>query len=208
MAKKVRPDNLTWHDSQVGAADRRRLLGHAGCVVWLTGLSGSGKSTVARALEKRLIEAGRLACVLDGDNVRHGLNSDLGFSAEDRCENIRRIGQVAALLADAGLITMTAFISPYRAGRRGARGAVGEDRFVEVFLDAPLDLCEQRDPKGLYKKARSGEIADFTGLDAPYEAPESADLVLATGRLSVQECVESIMKLLQARNLLSGPQSK
>ncbi|MBN2582469.1 MAG: adenylyl-sulfate kinase [Planctomycetes bacterium] len=205
MAKKVRSDNLTWHAGSVTAADRGCLLGQRGCVVWLTGLSGSGKSTVARALESRLHEAGRLVFVLDGDNVRHGLNSDLGFSAADRDENIRRIGEVAALMAEAGLIVVTAFISPYREGRAGARKAVGPGRFLEVFLDTPLELCEQRDPKGLYRKARSGELEEFTGVDAPYERPESADLSLDTGRQDVGQCVEAMVQLLAERRFLSPP---
>jgi len=176
MPTKPKADNLTIHPGSVTVADRQKLLGQRGCVVWLTGLSGSGKSTIARALEAALTADGRLAYVLDGDNVRHGLNSDLGFSPDDRDENIRRLGEVAALLADAGVVTITAFISPYRAGRDRARAAVGDDRFVEVFVDAPLDACRQRDPKGLYKKAQSGDIQQFTGIDAPYEPPATKGL--------------------------------
>ena len=155
-------------------------MGQRGCVVWFTGLSGSGKSTLARALEERLVSSGHLVYVLDGDNIRHGLNCDLGFSPEDRNENIRRIGEVAALFRDAGIVVLTAFISPYRADRDLARQAVGEDRFLEVFVDAPLATCEERDPKGLYVKARAGEIPEFTGLTAPYEEPPNPALVVNT----------------------------
>ena len=151
-------------------------------MVWLTGLSGAGKSTLATAVEAALIRAGHAACVLDGDNLRHGLNADLGFSPEDRRENIRRAGEVAALFADAGLIVIAAFISPYRAGREAAREAIGAARFLEVFLDAPLAVCERRDPKGLYRRARAGEIAEFTGISAPYEPPEAPALTLDTAR--------------------------
>jgi adenylyl-sulfate kinase len=203
----VRPKsrNLTWDTGQVGAESRRRLLGHGGAVVWLTGLSGSGKSTIARALETRLVGAGCLAYVLDGDNVRHGLNADLGFAEADRTENIRRVGEVAALFAEAGVILIAAFISPYREGRRRAREAAGPGRFVEVHLDAPLDVCEARDPKQLYRKARAGEIEGFTGVDAPYEAPEGAELVLRTGETSVEESVERILGLLVDSGVLAVP---
>lgn len=188
--------NLTWHYSRVKAADREALLGQRGCVVWLTGLSGSGKSTIACALEEQLVAAGRLAFVLDGDNVRHGLNSDLGFEAADREENIRRIGQVAALFAQAGVITIVAFISPYAKGRLAARRAVGEGRFFEVYVEAPLEECERRDPKGLYQKARAGEIAEFTGVDAPYERPENPELTLQTGGVTPPQAVQKILEML------------
>lgn len=163
-----------------------------GTVVWITGLSGAGKSTIAQALTKDLSSRGHRSYILDGDNVRRGLNSDLGFSPEDRDENIRRIGEVAALFADAGIIGIVAFISPYRLGRRSARRLAPEGRFIEVFLDTPLEVCEERDPKGLYRKARAGEIPDFTGIDAPYERPESAEIVLDTSRLNLGECVARI----------------
>lgn len=205
MTESVKPKNLTWHAGSVSPAERAGLLGQHGCVAWLTGLSGSGKSTVAHALAERLVRSGRLAYVLDGDNIRHGLNADLGFSAADRAENIRRIGQVSALFADAGVITITAFISPYRAGRRSARQAVGDERFVEVFLDTPADECEKRDPKGLYRKARAGEIADFTGVNAPYERPEQPEIVLNTLETDVQTCVSTIVNYLEAEKLLSAP---
>jgi adenylylsulfate kinase len=196
--------NIVWSHGRVSAEDRARLLGQKGCVLWLTGLSGSGKSTIAHALERRLTEAGHACYVLDGDNVRHGLNSDLGFAPEHRDENIRRVGEVAALFADAGLIALVSFISPYRAGRQRAREAAGADRFLEVFVDAPIAACERRDPKGLYRKAREGEIADFTGISAPYEPPEQPDLHLRTDREELDACVERITVLLERRGLLAG----
>jgi len=199
--------NLTWHTSRVTSADRQALLGQRGCVVWLTGLSGSGKSTIACVLEVKLIRSGRLTFILDGDNVRHGLNSDLGFSAQDREENIRRIGQVAALFADAGVIVVVAFISPYIKGRLAARHAAGQGRFFEVFLDTPLQACEKRDPKGLYKKARAGEISKFTGLDAPYERPEKPELTIDTERVTPPEAVEKIVQMLRAGGIYQKDQS-
>lgn len=198
--------NLTWHAGEVSAEDRARLLGQVGCVVWLTGLSGSGKSTLARRLERRLLEAGRIAYVLDGDNVRHGLNADLGFAAEDRTENIRRIAEVARLFADAGVIAVTAFISPYRDDRRRARQLLDDGRFVEVFVDTPLETCRQRDPKGLYAKAQAGEIRNFTGLDAPYEAPETPELHLKTDAVDVDTTVEPILRYLQEHRLIDPSQ--
>ncbi len=193
------------HRGLVGPADRARLLGQHGTVVWFTGLSGSGKSTVAHALEKRLLDAGRAAYVLDGDNVRDRLNRDLGFSAADREENIRRIGEVAALFADAGLIAIVAFISPYRADRRRAREAAGGERFVEVFLDTPLAVCEARDPKGLYRKARAGELPDFTGISAPYEPPDAPELVLDTAQLTLGQSVARVIEHLAGRGRLAVP---
>lgn len=188
--------NVTWHGGEVSRGERP----HRGATVWLTGLSGSGKSTVAVALERLLIAEGRPAYRLDGDNLRHGLNADLGFSATDRDENVRRAGEVAVLLADAGVAALVPLVSPYRAGRdraRSAHDAAGVP-FVEVFVDTPIELCEQRDPKGLYAKARAGEIADFTGVDAPYEAPESPELILtpADGDPGVQ--AQLICELLRA----------
>ena len=194
--------NLTLHPSAVPAGARETLLRQRGCVVWLTGLSGSGKSTVAGAAEARLVASGHAAFVLDGDNVRHGLCSDLGFSPADRSENIRRVGEVAALLADAGILTLTAFISPYRADRSRARQSVGAERFLEVHLDVPLAVCEERDPKQLYRKARAGQITDFTGVDAPYEAPERPDLTIDTASLSLEECAERLVGLLRERGFL------
>jgi len=179
------------------------VLRQRGCVLWFTGLSGSGKSTVAAALESALVGAGHAAFVLDGDNLRHGLNSDLGFSPEDRSENIRRAGEVAALFADAGLVTLTAFISPYRADRESARAAVGPERFLEIFLDVPLEVCERRDPKQLYRRARAGEIGEFTGVSAPYEPPASPALVLDTSAADVSECVGRLVALLRRRGFLA-----
>lgn len=186
----------------VRRSDRERLLGQRGCVVWLTGLSGSGKSTLSRALERRLIDAGRLCYVLDGDVIRTGLCADLGFSPEHRQENIRRIGQVAALFADAGVVAIAAFISPYREDREVARRVASAERFVEVYLDISVAQCEARDPKGLYRKARAGELPGFTGVDAPYEVPEAPDVSLETATLSVLECVERLWVTLERRGLI------
>jgi len=194
--------NITWHEGHVGREEREKLLRQKGVLIWFTGLSGSGKSTVAFTLEHALAKLGRLAYVLDGDNVRHGLNKNLGFSAEDRTENIRRIAEVGKLFVDAGIITCTSFISPYRADREAAREVVGNDRFVEVFVEAPLETCEQRDPKGLYKKARAGEIKGFTGIDDPYEAPENPELVIRTDKISPQESTVAILSLLEERDLV------
>jgi adenylyl-sulfate kinase len=182
----------------------RRRLGQRGCVVWFTGLSGSGKSTVARALEESLAAEGRLVYVLDGDNIRTGLCSDLGFTAADRSENIRRIGHVAALFADAGAIVLTAFISPFRSDRAQARAIVGAD-FLEVFVDAPLNVCETRDPKGLYKKARAGQIAEFTGISSPYEPPERPELHLHNGERPLASVLADVRAALAARGYLAPP---
>jgi adenylylsulfate kinase len=192
-------------NSEGGAAargDRERFLGQKGCVVWLTGLSGSGKTTLARALECRLASRGRLCYVLDGDTVRQGLNSDLGFSPKDRAENVRRVGEVAALFADAGLIAVAAFISPYRADRRNARACVPPGRFLEVFLSAPVDVCAARDPKGLYAAARNGLVASFTGVSAPYEVPEHPELILDTGNCPVEACAGEILRRLELNGLI------
>lgn len=198
----VKSRNIAWHDGQVSADDRANLLRQRGCVVWTTGLSGSGKSTLARELEKRLVSIGRACYVLDGDNIRHGLNCDLGFSPADRHENIRRVGEVSALLADAGLIAITAFISPYRADRHRARHACGHRAFIEVFLDASLEVCRQRDPKGLYAKARAGKVRQFTGVAAPYERPTRPDLVLDTASMDVGQCADIVLNQLKARGII------
>jgi adenylylsulfate kinase len=198
------PRHLQRHEGTVTRGDRERLLGQRGAVIWFTGLSGSGKSTVARALEQRLVAEGRHVYVLDGDNVRHGLCADLDFSPAGRAENIRRIGHVAALFADAGAIVLTAFISPYRSDRAAARAAIGAD-FVEVWVDAALAVCERRDPKGLYKKARAGEIPEFTGISAPYEPPEDPDLRVDNGAWSLQQSVAAVHELMTRRGLLSPP---
>ncbi len=189
--------NLTRHRGLVDPDERERLLGQRGAVIWLTGLSGAGKSTIAYALERRLIADRHPAFVLDGDNVRLGLCSDLGFSPADRDENIRRVGETAALFADAGVIAIASFISPYRAGRDRARAMAG-DRFIEVFLDVGVDVCERRDPKGLYRKARAGEIPEFTGVSAPYEAPLAAEVTLDTDALEVDQCVDQLIGYLRA----------
>ncbi|MCL4684196.1 adenylyl-sulfate kinase [Myxococcota bacterium] len=199
-----RATNITWHQHHVTREDREKLLGQKGVTVWLTGLSGSGKSTIAVAAEEVLVSRGRLACVLDGDNVRHGLNKNLGFSPEDRTENIRRIGEVAKLFAECGVIVFTSFISPYRADRDLVRGIHPEGRFVEAYVSASVDTCESRDVKGLYKKARAGEIPEFTGISAPYEAPSRPELVLDTNRQSVEESVGQLVAFLEEKGYLSS----
>lgn len=188
--------NLTWHATKVDSVLREQLIGQRAATVWLTGLSASGKSTIAFELERALLERGRFAYVLDGDNVRHGLCRDLGFSEADRHENIRRIAEVARLMNDAGLIVISAFISPYRIDRDNARGIVGAGRFVETHIDATLAICEGRDPKGLYRKARAGELKDFTGISAPYEAPERPELRIDTGSTDPETSVARIVAYL------------
>ena len=194
--------NVVLQPGDIRREQREKLLGQQGMLVWLTGLSGAGKSTVARALEARLYEEQRLAYVLDGDNLRHGLNADLGFSPHDREENIRRVGEVAALFVDAGVIVIGAFISPYRRDRERVRATVTPARFIEVFLDVPLAVCESRDPKHLYERARRGEIAEFTGITSPYERPESPDVVLHTAEHDVDDCVASVHAELVRRGAL------
>jgi len=196
--------NIVWHPGAVTRDERERLNGHRGCTVWLTGLSGSGKSTIAVELEKALLMRGVRAYVLDGDNVRHGLNKNLGFSPADRTENIRRIGEVAKLFTDAGLVALTAFISPYRADRDQVRALMPDD-FVEVLVDCPLEVCEQRDVKGLYQKARAGKIPEFTGISAPYEPPLQPDLTLRTDAQSVEESVAQIVGFLVRRGTIGPP---
>lgn len=195
-------ENLTWHIGEVDREARAAAHGHRGAVLWFTGLSGSGKSTIGHRVERMLIERGAFAYILDGDNIRHGLNSDLGFAPEDRVENIRRIGEVARLFADAGALVLSAFISPYRKDRDRVRGLMGPGEFIEVFVDTPLEICEARDPKGLYKKARAGEISNFTGLDAPYEAPESPEVHLETAQLSVDEAAGLVINYLEEQKIL------
>ena len=198
-------ENLTWHIGEVDREARAAAHGHRGAVLWFTGLSGSGKSTIGHRVERMLIERGAFAYVLDGDNVRHGLNSDLGFAPEDRVENIRRIGEVARLFADAGGLVLSAFISPYREDRDRVRRLMGPGEFIEVFVDTPLEICEARDPKGLYKKARAGEISNFTGLDAPYEVPENPEVHLETANLSVDEAAAQVIRYLDEQNILGEP---
>ncbi|MCC6490387.1 MAG: adenylyl-sulfate kinase [Candidatus Hydrogenedentes bacterium] len=202
MADKVKATNITWHHADITKDDREKQNGHKAVVIWFTGLSGSGKSTLAHAVENALFDAGCRTFVLDGDNIRHGLNKDLGFSPEDREENIRRIGEVAHLFTQAGVIAMTAFISPYRADRDKARAIAGEGNFFEVYVKCALDVCEQRDPKGLYKKARAGQIPEFTGISAPYEEPDNAEIVVDTGVHSLEESAELVLGVLRDRGII------
>ncbi|MFM1651435.1 adenylyl-sulfate kinase [Brevibacillus sp. B_LB10_24] len=188
--------HLVWHPAAVTKRDRQRLYGHKSCVLWFTGLSGAGKSTLANAVEQQLHERGLHSYVLDGDNIRHGLNRGLGFSPEDRKENIRRIAEVAKLFVDAGIITLTAFISPYREDRELARSLLEPGEFAEIYVRCPIEECERRDPKGLYKKARSGEIGEFTGVTSPYEEPAAPELVIESGEVSVEESVRLILAYL------------
>ena len=190
------------HQSHVDAADRARLKGHRPAVLWFTGLSGAGKSTIARAIEVRLHQDGCHTFLLDGDQVRRRLNADLGFDAQSRHENNRRVAEVAALFADAGLIVIVALISPFRKDREAARATVGAERFIEVFVDTPLDVCEQRDPRGLYRKARRGEIPEFTGIDSPYEPPQSPELRVDTQKVSVDAAAETIYRYLVRTKIL------
>lgn len=198
--------NIHWHEGSVSREERFKKLDQKGCVIWMTGLSGSGKSTIACAVESALVNLGKHCYRLDGDNIRFGLNKNLGFSAEDRTENIRRIGEVAKLFADAGIITLTSFISPYRADRELARKTCeeGKLRFIEVYIETPLEVAEKRDPKGLYKKARAGEIKGFTGIDDPYEAPEKPELVLHTATMSLDDEVKAMVEYLDREGLLSA----
>ena len=191
-----RPALVRWHETTINKADRRRLNGHGSGVIWLTGLSGAGKSTLANELETRLRARAIRSYLLDGDNVRHGLNSDWGFSPEDRAENIRRVAEVSRLMVDAGLVVITAFISPFRAERELARSLMADGEFVEVFVDTPLAVAEQRDPKGLYRKARRGELKHFTGIDSPYEVPENPEIVIHTASTPVQESADCLYQLL------------
>ena len=195
-------ENVVWHPHPVTVAQREQLHGHRGVVLWFTGLSGSGKSTVAGALEEALHQQGVSTYLLDGDNVRHGLNRDLGFTAADRVENIRRIAEVARLMVDAGLIVLSAFISPFRAERAMARARVEDGEFIEVHVDTPLGLAEQRDVKGLYQKARRGELKNFTGIDSPYEAPEQPELHIDTRTLSAEQAAERVLITLRERGFL------
>ena len=188
--------NVVWHKMNVSREDREELLKQKGAVLWFTGLSGSGKSTVASSLEKRLHDMGKLTYTLDGDNVRHGLNSDLGFSDEDRIENIRRIGEISKLFVDAGVITIATFVSPFREDRQKVRDLLEKD-FVEIYIDCPIEVCEKRDPKGIYKKARAGEIKHFTGIDSPYESPINPEIVVSTHLNTLDECVDKLIAYLE-----------
>jgi adenylylsulfate kinase len=192
----TKPENVLWHNGKITAEDRSRILGQSGKVIWFTGLSGSGKSTIAVDVERELIRQGKLAYRLDGDNIRHGLNADLGFSDADRDENIRRIAEVAALFKDAGIITLVSFISPFRRMRQFARERAGKDSFIEIYVKASLETCRARDPKGLYQKARQGEVAEFTGISSPYEPPENPEIILHTESMSVPESVKTVIEYL------------
>lgn len=192
----MKDENIIWHNQSITKEKRLTLLNQKPCILWFTGLSGSGKSTIANAVELELFKRGRKTYLLDGDNVRHGLNKDLGFSEQDRIENIRRIGEVAKLFVDSGLIVLTAFISPFKSDRQIARSLVKYDEFIEVFIDTPLEVCEQRDPKGLYKKARDGAIKNFTGISSPYEAPEDPQIHIKTDEHSIEECVDIVINYL------------
>jgi adenylylsulfate kinase len=195
--------NTVWHDATITRPQRESLNGHRSVILWFTGLSGSGKSTLSHAVEASLYQRGCRTFVIDGDNVRHGLCADLGFSDQDRVENIRRVGEIAKLFTEAGIITLTAFISPFRADRDRVRNLVPAADFIEIFCDSPLEICEQRDVKGLYKRARSGEIKEFTGISSPYEAPETPDLVVQTGTESLENCVAEVLALLRQRGILT-----
>jgi adenylyl-sulfate kinase len=198
----IKSTNVVWQPSHVERGQREKRRGHRGAILWFTGFSGSGKSTLSIEVEERLFAEGCFSYVLDGDNIRHGLNGDLGFSPEDRTENIRRVGEVAKLFCDAGAIVLTAFISPYREDRDAVRRITQPGDFIEVFVDCPLDVCEERDPKGLYAKARAGEIAEFTGISAPYEAPENPEICLRTAELTVEESADRIVEYLRAGGYL------
>ena len=200
--------NIVWHNSQVTKNDRAKLTQQKPCILWFTGLSGSGKSTIANALEEVLRNNKNFTYLLDGDNVRHGLNSDLGFDDASRIENIRRVGEVAKLFVDAGQIVLTAFISPFISDREIVKNLVAQDEFIEVFIDAPLEVCESRDPKGLYKKARAGEIKDFTGISSPYESPKSADIHILNDKTSIEKACEQIIEFLIDNNYITWKETK
>lgn len=201
----LRATNITWHEGHVSRETRQALYGQKGATLWFTGLSGSGKSTTAYTVENALVRMGRIAYVLDGDNVRHGLNSNLGFSAADREENIRRIGEVAKLFADAGVIVLTSFISPYRKDRDFVRQLHGRGHlpFIEIYMATPMETCEHRDPKGLYRKARAGELKGFTGIDAPYEAPDNPELTIDTTSLKPEKAAATVIDFLHKKGIVS-----
>ncbi len=202
MKDKITNQNTVWHEPTVYRADREKLNRHKSAILWFTGLSGAGKSTLAHAVEDYLHKHGIRTYVLDGDNIRKGLCKDLGFSDADRTENIRRIGEVSKLMLDAGIVVMTAFISPFIKDRQIVRELVKDGDFIEIYCKASLDVCEQRDPKGLYKKARAGQIPEFTGISSPYEEPKNPELVLETGNRPIEDCVEQLMAFLKARNII------
>ncbi len=204
MSREIKSQNITYTEGDITHEHRVQQNGHEAAILWFTGLSGAGKSTLAQAVEQALFKQGCHTYVLDGDNIRFGLNRDLGFSPEDRTENIRRIGEVAKLMMDAGTICLTAFISPYIVDRQGAREITPEGKFIEVYTKCSLEECERRDPKGLYKKARSGEIPQFTGISAPYEAPENAELVVETDKNDIDTCVQQVLDYLRERGVLKA----
>jgi adenylylsulfate kinase len=198
----LKDNNITWHHSTVSKQDRQRLNGHKSCVLWFTGLSGSGKSTLANLVDYELHKQGLRSYVLDGDNIRHGLNKDLRFGNEDRKENIRRIGEVAKLFVDSGQIVSTAFISPFREDRALVRQMFAEQEFIEIFLNCPIQVCEHRDPKGLYKKARQGEITDFTGITSPYEIPDHPEIIIETNKIEIEQSILQIFAYLKEKKIL------
>ena len=202
MSRKARSPQIKWHNHELKNSSRAEQKNQKPCVLWFTGLSASGKSTTANAVEQKLFELGHHTYLLDGDNVRHGLNKDLGFSDSDRVENIRRIGEMAKLFADAGLIVLSAFISPFRADRKMVRDLVGEGEFVEIHMSTPLSVCEQRDPKGLYKKARQGDIKNFTGIDSAYKEPESPEIILNTAECDVEACADKVITYLKQNQII------
>ena len=195
-------ENIVWHDHHVTKDERSSIKSQKSCVLWFTGLSGSGKSTIANAVESKLVELKKHTYLLDGDNIRMGLNKGLSFSDEDRVENIRRIGEVSKLFVDAGTIVLTAFISPFREDRESVRKLLEENEFIEVFIDTPLEVCEGRDPKGLYKKARKGEIPNFTGISSPYEEPTKAEINIKNDKISIKECADKVIKYLDEQGYL------
>ena len=202
LESELMPNNIIWCDNHITKEDRVKQLSQKPCILWFTGLSGSGKSTIANAIESKLYKIGIKTYLLDGDNIRHGLNKDLGFSEKDRTENIRRISEVAKLFVDSGSIVLVAFISPFQRDRELARNLVKEDEFIEIFIDASLEICEQRDPKGLYKKVKEGKIKDFTGIDSPYEVPINSEIHLKTNELTIEQASEEVINYLKRFNYL------
>lgn len=195
-------DNIVWHEHHITQVERAKQKHQKPCILWFTGLSGSGKSTIANAVEQKLFQMGKHTYLLDGDNVRHGLNKGLGFSEQDRIENIRRVGEVAKLFSDAGLIVLTAFISPFQKDREMVRQLTRPGEFIEIFIDAPLSVCEKRDPKGLYKKVRAGEIKDFTGIDSPYEAPASPEVHIANNGIAIDQAAQQVIDYLKQHDYI------
>jgi len=204
LSPSAKSSNVRWESGQVSRERREAIIRQRGCVIWFTGLSGAGKSTLAQALESKLVALGHVAYVLDGDNLRHGLCGDLGFTPADRHENVRRAGEVAALMADVGILTITAFISPYRVERERARTLLPKGRFVEVHVATSLAVCESRDPKGLYRKARAGQLRDFTGIDAPYEPPESPEVSIDTGTTDLEAALARLLTCLRQAGIIPG----